>query len=81
MFTGFQDQFSAVKENQNSVVFNDTEASCCGFDRLNAAVESLGDSITDWRSKPRQDSVEAGLQHPRDLLDGIEPTADSPRVP
>jgi len=62
-------------------VFKDTEATRRGFDRLNPAVESFGDSVTDWRSKPRQDSVEAGLQHPRDLPDGIEPAANRPRVP
>jgi hypothetical protein len=79
--TGFQAEFSGIKEDPDSIVFKEPEASCCRLDGLNPAVESLGDSITDWRSKPCQESVEAGLQHPRDLLNGIEPTADSPRVP
>jgi len=81
IFIGFQAEFSAVKEDPDSIVFKEPEASCCRLDGLNPAVESLGDSITDWRSKPRQDSVEAGLQHPRDLPDGIEPAANRPRVP
>jgi hypothetical protein len=80
-FTGFEAEFSAVKQNSNSIMFKEPEASCCRLDGLNPAVESLGDSITDWRSTPRQDSVEAGLQHPRDLPDGIEPAANRPRVP
>jgi len=62
-------------------VFKEPEASCCRLDEINPGVESLGDSITDWRSKPRQDAVEAGLQHPRDLPHGIEPAANRPRVP
>ena len=77
-FTGFQTEFSAVKQNSNSVVFKDTEATRRGFDRLNPAVESFSDSVTDRRSKLRQDSVKAILQHPCDLLDGIEPAADCP---
>ena len=81
IFIGFQAEFTAVKEDPDSIVFKEPEASCCRLDGLNPAVESLGDSITDWRSKPRQDSVEAGLQHPRDLPDGIEPAANRPRVP
>jgi hypothetical protein len=44
-FTGFQAEFSAVKKDPDSIVFKDTEASCCRLDGLNPAVESLGDSI------------------------------------
>ena len=81
IFIGFQAQFSALKQNPNSIVFKEPEATRCRLDRLNPAVESLGDFITDWRSKPHQDSVEAGLQHPRHLPDGIQPAANRPRVP
>jgi len=62
-------------------VFKEPEASCCRLDEFNPGVESPGDSITHWRSKPRQDAVEAGLQHPRDLPHGIEPAANRPCVP
>ena len=80
-FTGFQSEFAAVKQNSISVVFKDTEATRRGFDRLNPTVESFNHSVTDWRGKPRQDSVHGALQHPRDLPDGIEPAANRPRVP
>ena len=49
IFTGFQAQFSALKQNPNSIVCKKPEASCCRLDRLNPAVESLGDSIPAWR--------------------------------
>jgi len=80
-FTGFEAEFSAVKQNSNSIVFKDTEGTRRRFDRLNSAVESFSDSVTNWRSKPRQDSIESVLQHPRDLRDGIEPAANRARVP
>jgi len=81
MSIAFQAEFFAVKEIPDSIMFKEPEASCCRLDGLNPAVESLGDCITGWRSKPRQDSVEAGLQHPPDLPDGIQPAANRPRVP
>lgn len=62
-------------------MFKEPEASCCRLDGLNPALESLGDSITDWRSNPRQDSVEAAPQYLRDLPDGIEPVADRTGLP
>jgi hypothetical protein len=37
---GFQAEFSARKENTNSVMFEDTKASRCGLYALDAAVES-----------------------------------------
>ena len=81
IFIGFQAQFSALKQNLNSIVFKEPEATRCRLDRLNPADESLGDCITDLRSRPRRDAFEAGRQHPRDLPDGNEPAANRPRVP
>lgn len=81
IFTGFKAKFSAVKENRNSIVFKDTEASCCGLDRLNSAVESFGWSVADRGREPCQDSVETILGNARDFLDGFESAADGPGVP
>ena len=44
---GFQAEFSAEKENTNSVMFEDTKASRRGLYGLDAAVESLGRSVAD----------------------------------
>ena len=60
-FTGFQTESPTAKENSNSSVFKDTEATGQGFDRLNPAVESFSDSVTDWRSKPRLNFVQGGF--------------------
>lgn len=53
----------------------------CRLDKSSPAAESLGDAMTDWRSKQLQDSPEAGLRPPRDFPDGGEPAANHPRGP
>jgi hypothetical protein len=62
IFTELQASFSKGKESPNSIVFKDSEASCCRLDRLNPAVESLVWFVADRGSEPCEDSAEANLQ-------------------
>ena len=47
VFAWFQAEFAAEKENSNSVMLEDTKASGCGLNGLDAAVESFGRSVAD----------------------------------
>jgi hypothetical protein len=62
-------------------VLEDTKASRCGLNGLDAAVESFGRSVADGAGKPDQDSIKAIVQHASHLLEWGESTADRPCVP
>jgi hypothetical protein len=80
VFAWFQAEFSAEKENSNSVMLEDTKASRCGLNGLDAAVESCERSVGDRCGKPGQDAIKASLQHASDRPDQRKSAADSPRV-
>lgn len=80
-FFRVQAEFAAVKEESDSVVFKDTEASRCGVEPFSPTIEPFGESVTAWRSKPGQESVEAILECSGDLHGGIDAIADYRLVP
>jgi hypothetical protein len=69
VFAWFQAEFSAEKENSNSVMLEDTKASRCGLNGLDAAAESFGRSVADGCGKRSQNSIKTVLQHASHLLD------------
>ena len=68
----FHVKFSAEEEDSSSVVFEDTETTSGGLERLDAAVETFRCSVADGMAKPGQNICQAFPEHVGNFDDGLK---------
>ena len=60
---GYKIQFSAVEEDEGTVVVEGAESASGGFDRLDAAIEAIALGVGDPLPKVTQQFAKAPLEH------------------